>query len=84
MSAETYSMVKDWLLAEEQEATSIKGFSKPVKTSRVLGTIDDLAKNENYFHHEDDGVKISIEGNRGNKRKTKDALKRALAQLDKL
>jgi class 3 adenylate cyclase len=83
MAAETYSMVKDWLFAEEQEAITMKGFSKPVRTYRVLGTFEDLAKDENYFHHEDDGVRISIQGNRADKQKTKEALKRALAQLDK-
>ncbi len=83
LAAETYSMAKDWLLAEEQEAITMKGFSKPVRTFRVLGTFRDLEKTENNFHHEDDGVKISIQGTRADKQKTKDALKRALAQLDK-
>jgi class 3 adenylate cyclase len=83
LAAETYSLVKDWLLAEEREAITLKGFSKPVGTYRVIGSLEDLATNENYFHHEDDGVKISIQGNRANKQKTKKALKRALAQLDK-
>lgn len=83
MAAETYSMVKDWLLAEEQEAITMKGFSNPVRTYRVLGTFEELTKDENYFHHEDDGVRISIQANRADKQKTKQALKRALAQLDK-
>lgn len=82
MAAESYSMVKDWLIAEEREAIAMKGFSKPVRTYRVVGTFEDLVKDENYFHHEDDGVRISIQGNRANKQKTKEALKRALAQLD--
>ena len=83
MAAETHSIVKDWLLAEEQKAITIKGFSKPVRTYRVLGALEDLAKDENYFHHEDDGVSIIIQGNRANKQKTKEALKRALARFDK-
>jgi class 3 adenylate cyclase len=83
MDAETYSMVKDWLFAEEQEAITMKGFSKPVRTYRVLGTMRALAKDENYFHHEGDGVKISIQGSLADKQKTKDALRKALAQLDK-
>jgi len=82
MAAETYSMVKDWLLAEEQEAIIMKGFSKPVRTYRVLGTNEDLAKDETNFHHEDNGVRISIQGSLADKKKTKDALNRALAQLD--
>jgi class 3 adenylate cyclase len=83
MAAETYSMVKDWLLAEEQKAITMKGFSKPVRTYRVLGTKEDLAKDEKNFHHEDNGVRISIQGSLADKQKTKDALNRALAQLDR-
>ncbi|GJL83808.1 MAG: hypothetical protein DHS20C01_34420 [marine bacterium B5-7] len=83
IAAETYSIVKDWLLAEEQEATTMKGFSKPVRTYRVLGTYEDLAKDENFFQSEDDGVTISIQGNCTDKQKVKEALKRTLEQLDK-
>lgn len=84
IAAETYSMVKGWLLAEEQEAITMKGFSKPVRTYRVLGTNEDIAKDETNFHHEDDGVRIFIQGNLADKQKTKEALNRALSQLDKL
>lgn len=83
VAAETYSLVKDWLLAEEQEAIAIKGFSKPVRTYRVLGTFEDVAKKESLFHHQDDGVRIVIQGDRADKQKTKEALRRALAQIDK-
>ena len=82
MAAETYYFVKDWLFAEEQEAITIKGFSQPVRTYRVRGTFEELAKDEAFFHHEDEGVTISIQGDRADKQKTKKALKKALAQLD--
>jgi class 3 adenylate cyclase len=83
MAAETYSLVKDWLLADEQEAITMKGFAQPIRTFRVRGTFEDLARDENLFVHLDDGVRISIQGDVANKKKTKAALKRALAQLDK-
>ncbi|WP_193367398.1 adenylate/guanylate cyclase domain-containing protein [Pelagibius marinus] len=83
MAAETHSLVKDWLLAEEQDAIMMKGFSQPVRTYRVRGTHEELAKDENFFHHEDEGVVISIEGGRADRQKTKEALERALAQLNR-
>ena len=82
MAAETFSLVKDWLLAEEQDAITMKGFSQPVRTYRVRGTLEELANDENYFHHEDEGVTISIQRNRADKQKMKEALEKALAQLD--
>jgi len=83
MAAETYSLVKDWLLADEQEAITMKGFAQPIRTYRVRGTIDDLVRDEKIFLHEDEGVRISIQSDVADKKKTKAALKRALAQLEK-
>jgi len=83
MAAETYSLVKDWLLAEEQEAITMKGFSQPVRTFRVQGKIDDLENESNDFHYVGEGVTISIQHHRIDKSKTKRALQEAIAQLDK-
>jgi len=82
MAAETYSLVKDWLLAEEQEAITMKGFAKPVRTFSVQGTYAELEEDEQLFRHEDEGVTIAINGNRVDKARTKEALKKALAHLD--
>ena len=82
MAAETYSLVEDWLRAKEQEALNVKGFAKPVRTFSVEGIYDEPEKEEQVFHHEDDGVTIAIDGNRVDKEKTKKALKKALAHLD--
>ena len=81
MAAETYSLVKDWLFAEEQDAITMKGFSRPVRTYRVRGTFEEIASEEANFHHQDEGVTISIQGDRADKQKTKAALENALAQL---
>ncbi len=82
LAAETYSLVKDWLRAEEQEALTVKGFAKPVRTFSVQGIYDEQEKDERLFQHEDDGVTITINGNRVDKERTKEALKKALAHLD--
>ncbi len=83
MAAETYSLVNDWLLAEEQEAITMKGFSQPVRTFRVQGQIDESANDSNDFHYVDEGVTISIHYHQTDKPKTKQALQKAIAQLDK-
>jgi class 3 adenylate cyclase len=83
MAAETYSLVKDWLHAEEREAITLKGFSQPVRTFRVMGPFDDITNDANDFLHQDEGVTIFIRGNRADKQKTKEALEKALAKLSK-
>ena len=82
MAAETYSLVKDWLLADEQEAITMKGFSQPIRTFRVRGTIEDREMLPDHFLHEDEGVVISIHVDRTDKLKTRKALEAALARLD--
>jgi class 3 adenylate cyclase len=82
MAAETYSLVKDWLNAEEQEAITMKGFAKPVRTFSVQGIYEELEENQQLFRHEDEGVTIAINGNLVDKAKTKKALKKAIEHLD--
>jgi len=82
MAAETYSLVKDWLQAEEQEALTVKGFAKPVRTFSVEGIYNLPEQDDRLFHHEDAGVTIAINGNRVDKEKAKEALKKALVHLD--
>lgn len=83
IAAETYSLVKDWLIAEEQDAITMKGFSKPILTYRVLSARSERPEDESDFHHKDDGVTISIDTGLADKQKTREALKKALAKLDR-
>jgi class 3 adenylate cyclase len=83
MDAETHSLVKDWAQAEEQAPIDLKGFSNPIRTFSVQGIYDELARHDHLFRHEDVGVTIAINGDRADKARTRKALKRALAQLDK-
>lgn len=43
LANETYSLVKDWLQAEEQAAITVKGFQKPVRTFRVTAAFEEAA-----------------------------------------
>lgn len=81
IDAETYSLVKDWLTAEEQGAISAKGFAQPIRTFSVQNIYDGPAEADQEFRHEDAGVTISINGNRADKARTRLALEKALAHL---
>lgn len=83
MAAETYSLVKDWLAAEEQKTITVKGFSKPIRTFSVQGIYDGRAeKDEHLFRYEDEGVTITINGDQVDKSRTRKALENALEHLD--
>ncbi len=83
LAAETYSLVKDWLEAEEQAPITVKGFSRPVKTYQVTGIREDQEEDTNHFRHEDEGVNISIRRDSADLMKTIEALERALSLLGK-
>ncbi len=84
IDAETYSLVKDWLPAEEQNAITAKGFAQPIRTFSVQNIYDVPATDEHQFRHEDAGVTILINGNRADKARTRLALEKAMAHLDEL
>ena len=41
LAHETYALVKDEVLTEETGTITVKGFSRPVRTHRVVGALDD-------------------------------------------
>lgn len=43
LTPETYALVKDFVLAEEKEPITVKGFARPIRTYSVLGIYNDLA-----------------------------------------
>ena len=85
LAAETYSLVKDWILAEEREAIIMKGFTKPIKTFSVKGVYDELATESRVIHSEMDGLSLTINCDRLNRTSRKEVvhkLKDALARLE--
>ncbi len=81
---ETYSLVKDWLMAEEREAIVMKGFAKPVKTFAVKGIYEELSAAGRVFHRDIDGLTLTIDHdhlNQSGKDKVAKELEDALAQL---
>jgi PAS domain S-box-containing protein len=89
IARETYSLVKDWLQAEEREPVTMKGFSKPIQTFSVLGIHDEADDDgagqdaeRQFIHHDEEGLTIAIDSDRVEKSDAILALKTALAQLE--
>ena len=84
LAYETYSLVKDWLQAEEREAVTLKGFAKPVRTFAVQGIYEELASEGRVFHRKEDGFSLTINSellSPDDKAKAIQALEDGLAQL---
>lgn len=79
---ETHSLVKDWLYAEEQEALVMKGFHKPCRTFKVIGSVKVAKNTDRIFKHQSSGVTITIDKTLMDKAKTRQTLQKALDQLD--
>jgi len=87
LASETYSYVKDWLLADEQEAISMKGFTKPVRTYRVEGIYDELSAEGRILHSEIEGLSLTINLDQLRKRDKNSAITKledAINQLNNL
>jgi class 3 adenylate cyclase len=61
MANETYSLVKDTVLTEEQDAISVKGIAKPVRTYKVVGIYDNLVEQGRIILVEQDGLTLTID-----------------------
>ena len=61
---ETYSLVKDTVLAEEQSPIKVKGFAKPIRTYKVVGIYDDLDHQARVIRQERDGMRIFLDLNK--------------------
>ena len=61
LSHETYSLVKDHVLAEEQDPMQVKGFAKPVRNYKVLDRIDDMIEQGKVIREEQDGVRVLLD-----------------------
>jgi class 3 adenylate cyclase len=85
LAHETYSLVKDTVLAEEGDTLTVKGFAKPVRTYSVVGLYDDLAKQGRVIRKDEDGLTLIIDRNKltkKNKAEAIKAIKDVLSQLE--
>jgi len=81
MAHETHSLVKDEVFAEEGDTVTVKGFAKPIRTYSVVGLYNDLAEQGRIIHTEQDGVRISVDLNKGDKADAIRAIEDVLSQL---
>jgi adenylate cyclase len=61
ISHETYSLVKDIVLAEEQDPIQAKGFAKPVRNYNVLDQFDKLIGQRRVIREEQDGLRLFLD-----------------------
>ena len=83
LAHETYALVKDEVLTEETGTITVKGFSRPVRTHRVVGLHDKTAGQGRIIRQEQDGFllivdqkKLTREGRADAVRALQDAAKR--------
>ncbi len=84
MANETYSLVKDTVLAEEQDTISVKGIAKPVRTYKVVGIYDDLVEQGRIILVKQDGLTLTIDRNKLTKKggaKAIKALENSVSQI---
>jgi adenylate cyclase len=82
ISQKTYSLVKDMVLTEEQQAIAVKGFARPIRTHKVIGIYDDLAVEGRIIRKEQAGLRILLDLAKQDKAAAIAAIKDVLAQLD--
>jgi len=61
LAHETYSLVKDAVLTEETGTITVKGFSAPIKTYRVVGLRDESGFKGRVIRQEQDGLLLVID-----------------------
>ena len=82
VSHETYSLVKDIVLAEDQDPIQAKGFAKPVRNYRVLDQLDKLVGERKVIREEQDGLRIFLDLQKLDKTRAAQALKSILSRLE--
>ena len=78
---ETYSLVKDKVVAEEKASLTVKGFAKPVRTYRVVGTHDELVERGSILQKEEEGIKIVVNLDKKDKTAAIEAIEDFLSEL---
>jgi adenylate cyclase len=81
LSHETYSLIKDHVLAEERTPIRAKGIAEPVRNYAVIAQIEDLVAQGRAIHEEQDGLKLLVDLKKLDKEKAVKALESILARL---
>jgi len=81
MSHETYSLVRELVLAEEREPIRAKGIAKPVRNYKVIDRIDDMVAQGRVIREEQDGLRVFLDLQRLNRARAVEALESILSRL---
>jgi adenylate cyclase len=81
LSHETYSLIKDHVLAEERTPIQAKGIAKPVRNYAVIAPIEDCVAQGRAILEEQDGLRIVIDLQKLDKEKAVKALERVFTRL---
>ncbi len=85
LAHETYALVKDTVLTEETGTITVKGFSRPIRTHRVVGLYDDSAVRGRIIRREQNGLLLIVDKGKlsdQNKAEVIKALRDAAGQLE--
>ena len=80
ISQETWSLVKDVVVAKEMPPLTVKGIGRPLKVYELLGLQDSIPIK--VIRRNIDGVQITIELGRSGKDQTVQVLKDLIAEID--
>src|SRR6516165_2621211 len=81
LSHETYSLIKDHVLAEERTPIQAKGIAKPVRNYTVIAPIKDLVAQGRAIHEEQDGLRLLVDLQKLDKEKAVKTLESVLTRL---
>jgi adenylate cyclase len=81
LSHETYSLIKDHVLAEERTPIQAKGIATPVRNYTVIAPIKDLVAQGRAIHEEQDGLRLFVDLQKLDKEKAVKALESVLSRL---
>jgi adenylate cyclase len=81
LSHETYSLIKDDVLAEERTPIQAKGIAKPVRNYAVVAPIEDLIAQGRAILEEQDGLRLLVDLQKLDKEKAVKSLESVLARL---
>jgi len=84
LAHETYSLVKDVVLAEETGTITVKGFSTPVRTHRVVGLHDGSVIQGRTIRQEQDGFLLIVDQKKLTREGRTDVIRVLLEAADRL
>ena len=81
ISHETYSLVKDIVLAEEGAPIQAKGFPKPVRNYKILDQLNRLPERGRIIREQQEGLRIFLDLQKLDRARAAQALRSILSQL---